>query len=430
MSRITKSHERLNAGENWISQNEEISEYNPIHIYLITRNGYIALHMLNSGAARIFSLNQNNKSLNEQTNLTDQYTNLTDQYDVPGDKDLFASNSSIFIRGAGDVFKQIEETCKDLLPCQQSAMANHPIVNYPPLINVAAITRDKRKATYSVLSAVNWISAPGGEEHPNDYIITTCDREDCSADYTNNFASTSASAAIVTGVVALMLEENPKLDWRDIKYILAKTAVQIDENHDGWIPNNAGYKFHHAYGFGAIDAEATLKKVKNYSEDLGELQTIPHTSISKPNPSLKLSENITSSTITIKQNLYVEFLILEIQPAARNNLDEGGSESEYFITSRELTITSPSGTKFSHTITGSMLSRMFTGQTGDVEVLKILVNQFFGEDSAGEWTITLSEDNKYNEKLLTLGGDKKYEEVLEWAPIIYGTETNIRKTAE
>jgi subtilisin family serine protease len=413
LSMITGSHERLKLGEEWISKNEEISEYNPIHIYLITGNGYYSLHKLESQAARIFSLNQNNKSLNEQTSLTDQY-------DVPGDKDLSASNSSIFIRGAGDHFKQIKETCNDLLPCQQSAMSNHPIVNYPQLISVAAITSDKRKATYSVLSSANWISAPGGEEHKNADIITTCEREVCNADYTDNFASTSASAAIVTGVVALMLEENPKLNWRDIKYILAKTAVQIDENDNGWIPNNAGYKFHHAYGFGAIDAEATLEKVKNYSEDLGELQKIPHTSISKPNELLKLSQNITSNTITIKQNLYVEFLILEIQLGTRNDLDEGRSEFEHLFESRELTITSPSGTKFSHTITGSDLEGLFHDGTGDVKVFKILVNQFFGERSAGDWTITLS------------GGDKYNEEVLEWVPKIYGTEIDISKnpTAE
>ena len=116
----------------------------------------------------------------------------------------------------------------------------------------------------------------------------------------------------------------------------------------------------------------------------------------------------------------MEFLILEIQRGTRNDLDEGLSESEHLFESRELTITSPSGTKFSHTITGSDFEGLFHDGTGDFKVLKILANQFFGEDSAGDWTITLSEGNKYN------------EEVLEWAPTIYGTETDISKnpTAE
>jgi len=63
---------------------------------------------------------------------------------------------------------------------------------------------------------------------------------------------------------------------------------------------------------------------------------------------------------------------------------------------------------------------MFRDGTGDVKVFKILVNQFFGERSAGDWTITLS------------GGDKYNEEVLEWVPTIYGTEIDISKnpTAE
>ncbi|MDB3925660.1 Ig-like domain-containing protein [Porticoccaceae bacterium] len=420
LSRTTKS-DKLDLLQNQYDQydqynlGEDTIEYEPIDIYLITENGYSALTTkLTNKASIIFSLNHNNGSLNEKTSTTDGYTVLSE-------KAIAVHNSSIFIRGAGDDFKQIKQICNNLLPCQQSAMSNHPIVNYPPLINVAAITKNKRKATYSVLSSANWISAPGGEEHQNEDIITTCEREVCNADYTDNFASTSASAAIVTGVVALMLEENPKLDWRDIKYILAKTAVQIDENDNGWIPNNAGYKFHHAYGFGAIDAEATLKKVKNYTENLGELQKIPLTSITKPNELLKLSENITSSTITIKQNLYVEFLMLEIRPAARNDLDERlTNELEHLSQRRELSITSPSGTIFSHTITGSDLEGMFRDGTGDVKVFKILVNQFFGERSAGDWTITLS------------GGDKYNEEVLEWVPTIYGTEIDISKnpTAE
>ena len=73
----------------------------------------------------------------------------------------------------------------------------------------------------------------------------------------------------------------------------------------------------------------------------------------------------------------MEFLILEIQRGTRNDLDEGLSESEHLLESRELTITSPSGTKFSHTITGSDFEGLFHDGTGDFKVLKNFSESIF-----------------------------------------------------
>jgi subtilisin family serine protease len=44
--------------------------------------------------------------------------------------------------------------------------------------------------------------------------------------YTSRLNGTSASAAMVTGVVALMLEANPNLSWRDVQEILVRSARQ------------------------------------------------------------------------------------------------------------------------------------------------------------------------------------------------------------
>ena len=45
-------------------------------------------------------------------------------------------------------------------------------------------------------------------------------------DYTSRFNGTSASAPIVSGVIALMLEANPNLSWRDVQEILVRSARQ------------------------------------------------------------------------------------------------------------------------------------------------------------------------------------------------------------
>jgi subtilisin family serine protease len=48
-------------------------------------------------------------------------------------------------------------------------------------------------------------------------------------DYTSRFNGTSASAPLVSGVVALMLQANPNLSWRDVQEILVRSARQTGE---------------------------------------------------------------------------------------------------------------------------------------------------------------------------------------------------------
>ncbi len=55
-------------------------------------------------------------------------------------------------------------------------------------------------------------------------------------DYTSRFNGTSAAAPMVSGVLALMLEANPNLSWRDVQEILLRSARQ---NAEFEIPNVA-----------------------------------------------------------------------------------------------------------------------------------------------------------------------------------------------
>ena len=80
---------------------------------------------------------------------------------------------------------------------------------------------------------------------------------------------------MVSGVVALMLEANSALTWRDVKHILATTATQVDTsfsaaatngiNYVNWVTNSAGLKFHPWYGFGAVDATAAVNAATSYT---------------------------------------------------------------------------------------------------------------------------------------------------------------------
>ena len=83
-------------------------------------------------------------------------------------------------------------------------------------------------------------------------------------DYTDRMGGTNAAGPIVAGVAALMLEANPDLTWRDVRYILATTATK---NGSGYHPNSAGHTFSSDYGFGRVDAAAAVEAALLYARD-------------------------------------------------------------------------------------------------------------------------------------------------------------------
>lgn len=72
-----------------------------------------------------------------------------------------------------------------------------------------------------------------GFEADGDYLVDT--------DYTSTFGGTSGAAPQVTGAIALMLEANPKLSYRDVQQILLMSAEQIDIFDETWIVNSYQY---------------------------------------------------------------------------------------------------------------------------------------------------------------------------------------------
>ncbi len=57
------------------------------------------------------------------------------------------------------------------------------------------------------------------------------------ANYTSRFGGTSAAAPLVSGVIALMLQANPNLTYRDVEEILVRSARQNDDLDESWITN-------------------------------------------------------------------------------------------------------------------------------------------------------------------------------------------------
>jgi len=81
---------------------------------------------------------------------------------------------------------------------------------------------------------------------------------------TEEFKGTSASAPLAAGMIALTLEANPKLTWRDIQALIVTTAQITSPVDEGWKRNGAGFHFNHKFGFGRLDANAMVEAARNW----------------------------------------------------------------------------------------------------------------------------------------------------------------------
>jgi kexin len=151
-------------------------------------------------------------------------------------------------------------------------------------MGVGAVNRAGQPSSYSEEGMNVAMSAFGGEFYPPDVIWTT-NRSGSEAnallkepgvseapvDYTDSFNGTSAAAPQVSGAVALLLERNPKLHYRDVKEILMSTARSAGlKDGDAFATNGAGFAFSHSFGAGVINVAKALEAADRWNS-LGPL---------------------------------------------------------------------------------------------------------------------------------------------------------------
>jgi subtilisin family serine protease len=209
--------------------------------------------------------------------------------------------------------------------------------------------------------------------------------------YTNTMNGTSSATPVTTGSVAIILEANPNLTWRDVKYILAKTATKVDpgfqgvtvdvangekyQAEDGWITNAAGFHFSNWYGFGRINLAEAVKLAKNYDIKLGEYTEMRWYPLRGHAASMPVSAGATGLVYKINpipksSNVKIESVRAEV------------SVDSDFIGDVALELTSPSGTKSIIWNTGNAFS-----ENGNLVNMPIQSNAFYGENSSGAWTL-------------------------------------------
>eukprot|EP00761_Pharyngomonas_kirbyi_P009373 gb/GECH01009389.1/.p1 GENE.gb/GECH01009389.1/~~gb/GECH01009389.1/.p1 ORF type:complete len:689 (+),score=115.93 gb/GECH01009389.1/:1-2067(+) len=185
---------------------------------------------------------------------------------------------------------------------------------------------------------------------------------------TKGFGGTSSAAPLVAGVVALILEANPRLSYRDVQHILVHTSDRNMPAEETWQQNAAGLYFSPNYGFGRVNAGQAVVAAQNWKR-------VP------PMISLSLSQNISSPSIPsdgtklslyfpVSQSIIVEqvTVFVDVQHPSRGQV--------------VISVESPSGT----------LSMLAPGRSHDWYsdmVWTFSSVELWGEHAQGEWKVTI-----------------------------------------
>uniref|UniRef100_A0AAR2KMS0 P/Homo B domain-containing protein n=1 Tax=Pygocentrus nattereri TaxID=42514 RepID=A0AAR2KMS0_PYGNA len=108
-------------------------------------------------------------------------------------------------------------------------------------------------------------------------IITTDLRQKC----TDSHTGTSASAPLAAGIIALALEANKNLTWRDMQHLVVRTSNPAHLITNDWKTNGVGRKVSHSYGYGLLDAAAIVSLAKNWT-NVGPQQKCVLSLVSEP----------------------------------------------------------------------------------------------------------------------------------------------------
>ena len=213
--------------------------------------------------------------------------------------------------------------------------------------------------------------------------ITTTDQTDVAGsnpatsaaggNYQDAFGGTSSAAPLVSGVIALMLERNANLGWRDVRRILATTARQTNPLDPQWATNGAMRNIHPVMGFGAVDAQAAVTAAATWTNlPALETYTSPTDAVGAPVPDNDLNGvtrvlNITS-TLTTKE---VDHVVVEIQVPTTE------------VRHLEIRLTSPAGTVV------RLLNPEATISAAGPGMMRLGAAHFMGEMSDGNWTLNV-----------------------------------------
>lgn len=320
---------------------------------------------------------------------------------------------AIYVKAAGNEYRGSNSDCRSNDTSGFFGNTNtSEEQNHPYLIMVAAANASGKISSYSTPGSGVWVTGAGGEFGSNSPAMITTDITSCNAgmsasnsannfnrggspntdcNYTSIMNGTSSAAPTISGIVALMLEANPDLSWRDVKHILAQTSTKIQSSfnaipHPGgssaalsghtydyvYVKNKAGYDFSNTYGFGRANAQAAVQMAKDYNFPLGAYKETSWISAGSPNLAIPdRSSAGVSHSLSVATNYTIESVQLK------------WSTDHTYVGDLGVELVSPGGTRSKLLLVNSNINR-----SGLADYV-MLTNAFYGESSQGSWSIKI-----------------------------------------
>jgi subtilisin family serine protease len=197
------------------------------------------------------------------------------------------------------------------------------------------------------------------------------------------FSGTSSAAPLVSGVVALILQANPMLEWQDVARVLATSARQTDLAHPDWTTNAAGHPVNHHYGFGVVDASAGVLLAQ---------ATAP-----TPLNHAALGSQVVNMAIPDNDAMGVDSTIVLGGASALTDVDYVTvvvTTTHGFATDLSITLTAPSGTVSRLAVGHAMgvpANSMPGGTAGVPGTAQFVTWRHLGEDGTGTWTLRVAD---------------------------------------
>ncbi|MFV1966353.1 MAG: S8 family serine peptidase, partial [Pirellulaceae bacterium] len=281
------------------------------------------------------------------------------------------------------------------------------------VIAAGALDHNGRIASYSEPGASLLVSAPSPDASGVGF--TTTDRigangyskTDYSSSFGSSFDGTSLAAPYVSGVVALMLEANPNLSWRDVQHILVQSAISdlpdtgFPWGTDTWSVNGGGRSVNHDYGFGLVNAAGAVTLASNW-QPVGPELVIDSGVLDNSLPASPFPITIpedggltpAAHSFTMVPNIKVEHVEIQFNAthAKRGQL--------------EVLLTSPQNS------TSLLADDRSSDDNADYNDWLFSSSRHWDEPSAGTWTIEVRDKNNGD----TTGTFDS------WRLLIYGTE--------
>lgn len=197
--------------------------------------------------------------------------------------------------------------------------------------------------------------------------------EDVQENYTFTTNGTSAASPTVAASIALVLEACPDLTYRDVKYLTAKHALQIDSSNATWVTNAAGLKHSIDYGFGLINPQGMIDECTTTYTLLPAERSVSMTKIF--NVQIPDDRSTLSFDLNVTEDMTVEWVEVTI-----DNTNRFASDYRVELTSAEGTKTTIMTENTSPDINNWMNGGFRLGAAA-----------MMGESSKGIWNVEMTD---------------------------------------